>query len=166
MTKKLIMDKSLFQTDWRLKDRPWDYIHNAKLSYVRTYRPYRKNWDHEHCAFCFTSIGTNPDEKHSGYCTTDREPNRQEWFCETCYRDFAALFSWTVKEYPELSGKKLSRQVFSPEKTGQEFTQCVLCLTRIAPDDGSTNEAYHLPGTDVWVCPDCHREHGHRYGWA
>lgn len=160
------MNKSLFQDDWRLKDRSRDHMHNARLSYVLTYRPYRKKWDHEHCTFCFTSIGPFPGEKHSGYCTSDKEPSRQEWICETCYRGFAALFSWTVKEYPELIGQKLSREVFSSSEAGQEFTQCVLCMTRIARDEESINKAYHLPGTDVWVCPDCHREYGHLYDWS
>lgn len=158
--------EEFFENDWRLKAIPWDYMYDVKLSYVRTYRPYRKKWDHEHCTFCFASIGPFPGEKHSGYCTSDKEPGRQEWICETCYRDFALLFGWTLKKYPELIGQKLARETFSPEETGQAFTQCVLCMTRIAQDEESTNEAYHLPGTDLWVCPDCYREHGHRYGWA
>ncbi len=42
-----------FENDWRIKDRPWDYLKNAELRYVQQYRPLNSPWDHEHCTFCF-----------------------------------------------------------------------------------------------------------------
>ena len=160
------MDKSLFQTDWRLRNRLWEHLYKARLSYVHTFRVYRKSWNHEHCSFCFSSIGTQEDDLHSGYCTTDVEPSREEWICEKCYHDFHALFGWTVKNYPGLYGQILSHKMFDPQQEGKEFTRCVLCLTRISTDEDSLNTEYHLPGSDIWVCPACYCEYKTVYQWS
>ncbi len=150
--------ESLFQTDWRLKDRPWEYLYGARLSWVRTFRPYRSAWDHEHCSFCFSSISAQPEDLHSGYCTTDVEPSKEDWICEKCYQDFHALFGWTVKSYPALFEKELLFERFDLEQTGKEFTRCVLCLARMGAEEDSIGSGYRLPETDEWICPACYHE--------
>ena len=160
------MKSILFQTDWRLKDRPVDYLFNAKLSYVQIYRPYRKLWDHEHCTFCFAGIGSGSDELHSGYCTTDVDVSREDWICENCYQDFEQLFEWTVKTYPELYGCTLYHEIFYQTEAGKKFTRCVLCLTRISQDEDSLKYGYHLRESDIWICPFCSNAHKEKYQWS
>ncbi len=86
-----------FENDWRIIDRPWDYLKNAELVYVKEYHPTNDSWDHEHCTFCFASISENDEDLHSGYYTSEFEISKQEWICEKCFTDFAPLFSWKVK---------------------------------------------------------------------
>lgn len=85
-----------FENDWRIKDRPWDYLKNGELCYVQQYRPLNSPWDHEHYTFCFASIGENDEDLHSGYYTFGLEISKQEWICEKCFKDFVSLFKWKI----------------------------------------------------------------------
>lgn len=57
----------------------------------------RKFNDHEHCAFCWTTISEYSGDLHEGYCTLDE----YTWICPECYEDFKEDFHWTLAEATE-----------------------------------------------------------------
>jgi hypothetical protein len=78
-------------SDWRLQ---WQdkYLSNVELLRV-PYEPYRKGWEHDHCAFCSEAISNFKSDLHNGYCTLDR----YHWICEKCFNDFKDIFKWQVR---------------------------------------------------------------------
>ncbi len=81
MAKRNKKDKSL-QTDWRIQGQE-DYLKGIKL-YHKQYKAYSKEWDHDHCEFCYEKFSEKDDGLKSGYTTADNYYRN----CETCYKEF------------------------------------------------------------------------------
>lgn len=75
--------------DWRLTDQK-KYLLGQNLR-KKMFIPRRKEWEHEHCVFCWAKF---PTEYAEGYCTEDESV----WICPGCYQDFREKFQWTVLE--------------------------------------------------------------------
>lgn len=84
------------QDDWRRQGQE-DYLTGVKLSF-RIYKPYREDWDHDHCEFCGKKISLKSGDLNSGYSTDDG----YHWICAPCMHDFRAEFKWEVNN--ELCG--------------------------------------------------------------
>ncbi|MBN2446241.1 MAG: hypothetical protein JXO22_05930 [Phycisphaerae bacterium] len=80
--------------DWRLLGQE-EYLRGAKLRRA-TYTPYREDWDHDHCEFCWQKFSVNANDMNEGYVTEDG----YRWICESCYNDFKDMFGWTVVSEP------------------------------------------------------------------
>jgi hypothetical protein len=72
----------------------------------KPYRPYRADWDHDHCAACSAKLmepGTAVEGvQHEGYATTASYVRGAEyqWVCVECFELFASEMGWrdvTVK---------------------------------------------------------------------
>jgi hypothetical protein len=59
---------------------------------ARSYRPYRSDWDHDHCAFCWANFSDREGDLHRGYSTEDA----YHWICAPCFVDFRDEFGWRV----------------------------------------------------------------------
>ena len=70
------------------------YLAGAILVRKR-YQPYRDDWEHDHCAFCWKKF-SDPDDE--GYTTTEQDPTgaNYHWVCTSCFEDFKQRFGWTV----------------------------------------------------------------------
>ena len=66
-----------------------DYL-SGKALYFRKWKAPKKEWDHDHCAFCWETFSDYPDTLHEGYTTEDN----YYWICPTCYNDFKEMFKW------------------------------------------------------------------------
>lgn len=82
-------ENMLEKNDWRLVNQQ-EYLMNAELS-KSVYKPLSKNWDHDHCAFCWDKFSENAEDLSSGYCTKDKK----HWICEECFNDFKEMFNFT-----------------------------------------------------------------------
>jgi hypothetical protein len=90
--------------DWRLQGQE-KYLNEAVLK-RKKYRPYRRDWQHDHCEFCGAEFSLeNTEALQEGYTTSDH----YRWICVACFRDFKTLFSWVVALDTELQG------IFIPE---------------------------------------------------
>lgn len=82
--------------DWRLENLE----SNPQLfgiSFIRKpYHAYRSDWNHDHCAGCWTRL-TEPSLEtegeatlHEGYAVTDKYPfgAEYEWVCPSCFAEF------------------------------------------------------------------------------
>lgn len=82
--------------DWRLTDQK-TYFGGASLRFAR-WTPYRRDWDHDHCKFCFAEI-SDDTAGHAAYneawVTAD---DRYIWVCPPCFTDFRDPFHWVVAE--------------------------------------------------------------------
>jgi len=76
--------------DWRLIGQE-KYLLDITL-YFRKWRPYKKNWDHDHCKFCMEKFSDFPGTLHEGYTTADN----YHWICPKCFLDFKEMFHWNV----------------------------------------------------------------------
>jgi len=78
--------------DWRLGGQE-RYLTGVTLHW-REYRAPRADWDHDHCAFCWTKFmeGSESDVEHAGYATADN----YHWVCKQCFDDFRERFAWKV----------------------------------------------------------------------
>ena len=74
--------------DWRLRGQE-DYL-SGKTLFFRKWRAPKKEWDHDHCEFCWEKFSDYPDTLHEGYTTEDN----YYWICPTCYNDFKEMFKW------------------------------------------------------------------------
>lgn len=72
--------------DWRLTNQ-MNYLFKQKLI-KGPFVPYRKGWDHEHCAFCSEEINKNSDDV---FFTEDR----YHYICYDCFKDFKDMFEWS-----------------------------------------------------------------------
>jgi hypothetical protein len=56
------------------------------------------DWDHDHCAACWTKFAEFDDEGilHEGYATGPDYPKgeRYAWVCPTCFTDLACVLGW------------------------------------------------------------------------
>ena len=50
--------------------------------------------DHSHCAFCWAKFSALDGTLHEGYVTQDG----RHWICPECFRDFQAMFEWTLSD--------------------------------------------------------------------
>ncbi len=81
------------KNDWRLRWQE-DYL-LGKTLYFRKWRTLKKEWDHDHCEFCWDKFSDYPDTLHEGYTTE----NNGYWICQKCYNDFKEMFNWkTIDE--------------------------------------------------------------------
>ena len=78
--------------DWRLRGQ--ERFLSGKTLYLRKWRSPEKDWDHDHCQFCWEKFSDSPDTLHEGYTTEDN----RHWICPTCYNDFKEMFQWKVKK--------------------------------------------------------------------
>ena len=78
--------------DWRLRGQ--ERFLSGKTLYLRKWRSPEKDWDHDHCQFCWEKFSDSPDTLHEGYTTEDN----RHWICPTCYNDFKEMFQWNVKK--------------------------------------------------------------------
>lgn len=62
----------------------------------RTYRPFRPDWEHDHCEFCGAKFSSEEDDLHSGFSTEDG----YHWVCPSCFQDFREEFGWGLDEEP------------------------------------------------------------------
>ena len=85
--------------DWRLRGQE-DYLLGENL-YFRKWKAPKKEWDHDHCEFCWDKFSDYPDTLHEGYTTEDN----YNWICQTCYDDFKEMF---LKLYKNSCGIDLS----------------------------------------------------------
>ena len=77
--------------DWRRQGQE-EYLANKTL--VRMdYKPYRKDWDHDHCEFCGAKFSLVEDDLHCGYSTMDN----YWWICDDCFEDFKNEYKWGIK---------------------------------------------------------------------
>jgi len=75
-------------TDWRLTNQ-MQYLFGVVLQY-RKYSQYSKEWDHDHCEFCWEKL--SEQEIAEGYTTK----NSEHWICKSCFDDLEDRFSWIV----------------------------------------------------------------------
>lgn len=78
--------------DWRLRGQE-KYL-SGKTLYFRKWAAPRKEWDHDHCEFCWEKFSDFPDTLHEGYTTEDN----YHWICPNCYNDFKEMFKWKFTE--------------------------------------------------------------------
>ena len=79
-------------SDWRLQGQQ-RFLLNASLA-KRRYCPRSRDWDHDHCAFCWAKFSESPEDLQTGYCTLDK----YHWVCPQCYEDFKEQFGWVLVE--------------------------------------------------------------------
>ncbi|PKK97674.1 MAG: hypothetical protein CVV56_08420 [Tenericutes bacterium HGW-Tenericutes-1] len=77
--------------DWRLSGQD-KYLIDKKL-YFKKWEPYKDNWDHDHCQFCWEKFSDFPGSLYEGYTTEDN----YVWICPECFMDFKEMFHWTVE---------------------------------------------------------------------
>ena len=90
MDYKINNNESNDRDDWRFQGQD-KYLTNAKL-WFKQYKKPTKNWDHDHCSFCWATFSEYPEDLHYGYCTEDKT----YWICQKCYNDFQKLFKWKL----------------------------------------------------------------------
>ena len=78
--------------DWRLRGQE-AYLARRTL-YLRKWVTIKKEWDHEHCEFCWDKISEFPDTLHEAYTTEDNG----YWICPECFHDFKEQFQWTLAD--------------------------------------------------------------------
>ena len=79
--------------DWRLSGQE-NYL-SGKALYFRKWKAPKKEWDHDHCEFCWEKFSDYPDTLHEGYTTEDN----YYWICPTCYNDFKEMFKWNENNH-------------------------------------------------------------------
>ncbi len=78
--------------DWRLNGQE-KYLSGETL-HLRKMTPSRKDWDHEHCEFCWEKISPNDGDIHEAYTTSDE----YYWICPECFEDFKETFDFKLSE--------------------------------------------------------------------
>ena len=73
--------------DWRLTNQ-MNYLFQKKLL-KQKYKPFREEWNHDHCEFCSQRIDSSLPY---AYTTEDN----YYWICPECYCDFKDMFEWDV----------------------------------------------------------------------
>jgi hypothetical protein len=61
---------------------------------LHAYRPYRSDWDHDHCEFCGATFSCAAGDLKRGYSTRDN----YHWVCLQCFEDFRQEFHWHLDE--------------------------------------------------------------------
>lgn len=78
--------------DWRRQGQE-KYLSNIKLT-ARNYKPYRIDWEHDHCEFCGSKFSEQYSDIHKGYSSE----NNYYWICNDCFTDFKKEFNWQIEE--------------------------------------------------------------------
>jgi hypothetical protein len=82
------------KSDWRLTNQE-AWLKGITL-YRQAYRAYpdNKDWDHDHCAFCWDkfTVSPVPGTLQEGFTTEDE----YHWICPQCFDDFKTNFEWVV----------------------------------------------------------------------
>lgn len=87
----MAITKEEWKTDWRNNGQE-EYL--KKTLYYKTYKAPSKEWDHDHCVFCWAKISEDePGALRTGY--TDEDD--YWWICEECFQDLKDIFAWEVK---------------------------------------------------------------------
>lgn len=55
--------------DWRLQGQE-SFLKGVELK-KKTYKRYRKDWDHDHCEYCGSKFSEKDEDINKGYVTTD-----------------------------------------------------------------------------------------------
>lgn len=84
------MNKVPDKDDWRRQGQE-KYLLGVNLE-MRSYVPYRADWNHDHCEFCGSTFSENSEDLNKGYTTQDY----YRWICEPCFQDFRDEFKWTT----------------------------------------------------------------------
>ncbi len=77
----------------------------ARFRHKQYYR-WSKNWDHDHCNFCWAVFedpndpNRAPDSLREGYAqaATESHPDDYEWVCDVCFAAFKDRCAWQVIE--------------------------------------------------------------------
>ncbi|MGN6125258.1 MAG: hypothetical protein ACTHON_01725 [Humibacter sp.] len=86
------------EEDWRLTDQE-AYLASRSLRFAR-WTPYRPDWDHDHCDFCFAEISNNTTghaDYNEAWVTAD---DGYTWVCPQCFNEFRERFHWVVVDAP------------------------------------------------------------------
>lgn len=83
------------ETDWRRMGQE-TYLKDKTLFFI-PFSPCSKDWDHEHCAFCWATFSACEGDEREGYCTERANQRGAHWICRQCYEDFRDEFNWTVE---------------------------------------------------------------------
>ncbi len=83
--------------DWRLQGQE-KYLQGVSLS-RKKYTKYNDTWTHDHCEFCWKTFSENTEDTNEGYVTADN----YRWICDDCFKDFKAMFKWTILEESEVT---------------------------------------------------------------
>ena len=141
--------------DPRLANGYCEELIGAVMTFVPEYHRYRDGWDHEHCRFCWTTIGEAEGELHSAYHDNE-EPDRVNWLCEECFGELRDVFGLTVDKHVEL----LSCDFETATVQDTCFDgHCEICTARICGGDGYLHEFYRgndEGGTQHALCVRCH----------
>ena len=78
------------EDDWRLRGQE-RYL-KGKTLFFRKWTSPSKDWDHDHCAFCWDKFAEFEGALHEGYTTKDR----RHWICPNCFLDFQTTFKWKI----------------------------------------------------------------------
>jgi hypothetical protein len=78
--------------DWRLTNQE-TYLKGRALV-RRAYNAPRPDWDHDHCEFCWAKFSTDP--RIAERLTEDYVTDDEQWICEPCFADYAAMFERVV----------------------------------------------------------------------
>jgi hypothetical protein len=80
------------ESDWRLSGQE-KYLTGVSLVH-RRWSQTQPNWNHDHCAFCWTTFAVyeGADVLHEGWTT----PDEYHWICDQCFNDFRERFDWIV----------------------------------------------------------------------
>ena len=78
--------------DWRITGQE-NYLDGAVLEF-RSYSPPNSNWDHDHCAFCWSKFCDSNELGclREGYVTDDGK----FWVCINCFNDFRDRFRFSL----------------------------------------------------------------------
>ncbi len=83
--------------DWRRQGQ--EYLSGARWVF-RAYRPYRSDWEHDHCVLCSAKLSCDEVDLNEGYATEDE----YHWVCAECFADFRDELGWSVDQDPPASG--------------------------------------------------------------
>jgi len=82
------------EQDWRLSGQ--DRYLKGKTLLKKRYIAPSPDWDHDHCAFCWTKFGESVELEtiQEGYTTEDN----MYWVCQQGFVDFKNKFQWITKD--------------------------------------------------------------------
>jgi hypothetical protein len=82
---------------WRIDNAI--HLKGLRLQF-RRYTRWSENWDHDHCAACWTKFAEfdGPDIHHEGFATCDdyKLGARYDWVCKACFADLKDVMRWTA----------------------------------------------------------------------
>jgi hypothetical protein len=77
--------------DWRLNGQ--ERFLQGVVLFFGVYRPYKPEWDHDHCEFCSAKFSlSEAGALKEGFSTADG----YRWICQSCFADFNEQFQWRL----------------------------------------------------------------------